>query len=366
MKLSRRTLLIVLAVAFGSIVGVRIISRFSKSAAPHDDSEQTLVVRVEKIAKGEVIDQIKISGTVKPVSEVEIFPKLAGRVISAKFNVGDRVDAGDVLAVIEHQEYQLQERSARASLAMAKTNENAARNDLERARELFLERAMAKTELEAIEQKYDVAKAQAMSAMAQADIAAQQIRNAQITSLISGTVTKRNANLGAHVTPQAPVFAVQDLSKLKLVTSVDAATLVRLKKGVTATIIIEQFQLAVTGRISSLAPSLDAQSRRAEVEIELADESGKLVPNMFVDGNLVLNKLNDTLVVPTRAFDPSTPEPRLFRIVNGKVEVVSPRLGQRDQQHAQIIDGLKEGDVVAVSGLDRLRDGSPVTIEVTK
>src|SRR5690606_10330652 len=175
MKVVSRTLLIIVAVALVSIAGVRVFSRLSKSKELTADDEQTLVIRVEQIKKGDVIDQIKISGTIKPNSEVDIYPKVSGRVLELTFGVGDNVKAGDVLATIEHQEYQLQERSARASLAVAKTNENAARIEAERARELFAERAMAKTELEAIEQKYDVAKAQALAAMAQVDIAAQQI-----------------------------------------------------------------------------------------------------------------------------------------------------------------------------------------------
>lgn len=228
MKLNKRTVLIVLAVAFGSIVGIRVISRLVRSKADTPQDEQALVIRAEKVVKGEVVDQVKISGTIRPVNEVEIYPKIQGRITSLNFNVGDSVRAGDVLAVIEHNEISLQEKSARASLAMARTNESAARTEFERAKELVADRAMANAELEAIEQKYDVAKAQTMAAQAQADIANQQMRNASITSLISGTITKRTAALGASVTPQAPIFTIQDISKLKLVTSVDAPTLLRL------------------------------------------------------------------------------------------------------------------------------------------
>ena len=366
MKPTRRTLLIILAVAFGSIVGIRIISRLTKPGEQTSSDDQALIVRVEKVAMGEIVDQVKISGTIRPINEVEIYPKIRGRVLALKYNVGDSVQAGDVLAVIEHQEIGLQEKSARASLAMAKTNENAARTDLERARELYDERAMAKAELEVIEQKYDVAKAQALAAMAQADIASQQLRNANITSLISGTITKRTTALGANVSPEAPIFAVQDLSKLKLVTSVDASTLLRLKKGVVARLNVEELGVEISGRITSLAPSLDAQSRRAEVEIEIDDHNGKLVPNMFIDGSLVLSKTSNTLIVPNRAVVMADSLPQIFRVNDGKIEAVSARLGQRDVHNSQIIEGLEEGDMIAVSGLDRLRDGVLVTVEMAK
>lgn len=366
MNLKWRTVLIGLAVVlFGSIAGFRIFSRLATKNANTSPDQQALVIRVEKVSKGEVVDQVKISGTIRPVNEVEIYPKIPGRIIALNFNVGDKVHAGDVLAIIEHQEILLQQKSARASLAMAKTNEAAAKTYLNRARELFQERAMAKAELEAIEQKYDIAAAQALAAEAEADIAGQQLRNASITSLINGTITRRVVALGANVSPSMPVFTVQDLSKLKLLTSVDAHTLVRLKKGSWALLTVDELQLKISGKVISLAPSLDSQSRRAEVEIEIDDKSGKLVPNMFIDGSLVLSKINSALIVPNRALITANARPSIFRVVDGKIQVVSPELGQRDTINSQILDGLAEGDVIAVSGLDRLREGSAVTIEET-
>lgn len=364
MKLSGRTLLFVGAVVIASVVGVRLFSRFTEKNADVQSNQSPIVVRVNKVVKGDIVDQIKISGTIRPNHEVDIYPKMPGRVIALKFDVGDKVNAGDVLAVIEHDEAELQEKSAKASLAMAKTNEAAAKIELERARELFVERAMTKAELEAIEQKYSVAKAQARAAIAQADIATQQLKNATITSLTSGTVTNRNTTLGAHVSPQAPIFAVQDISKLKFVTSVDAQTLLRLKKGTRAALSFDQIPDEVTGHVKSVAPSLDLQSRRGEIEIEIDDKSGKLVPNMFIDGALILSTIKDVLIVPNRAVVTDTKTPRLFRVVDGRVHVVNPRLGPRDNVHSQILDGLALGDLIAVSGLDRLREGSVVAAEL--
>ncbi len=366
MKPSRRILLIVAVVAVSGLVGIRIVSRLLQSRAPASGDAQALIVRAVKVTTGEIIDQISISGTIRPHREVDIFPKSQGRVLTLNYEVGDKVKAGDVLAVIEHQEIELQVKSARASLAMAKTNENAAHIDLKRARELYVERAMAKTELEEFEQKYAVAKAQSLSALAQADIAAQQLQNAYTTSLINGTIIKRMTAVGANVSPQAPIYAVQDLSKLKLVTSVDAPTLVRLKKGSTATLKVAELDTDVVGHVSSVAPSLDQQSRRAEVEIEIDDQNGKLVPNMFIDGSLVLNRLANALIVPNGAVVLAQDQPFIFRLTNGKAEAVRAQIGNKDAHNTQIVAGLNEGDMIAVSGLDRLRDGLAITIEATK
>lgn len=364
MKLKRRTFLIVIAVALMVImVSVRIISRFTKNQNTGISEQDAPIIRVEKIARVTLAESIKISGTIRPINEVEIFPKIVGRITSINFDVGDRVKAKDVLAVIEHREIALQDQSAKASLAIAKSSEAQALVDLKRARELFLEKALAKANLEGLELKYDMAQAQVKNAKAEAAIAHEQLQNARITSLIDGTLTKRIAAIGMSVSPQAPVFIVQDISKLKLVTSVDAATLARLKKGDTATLFIDELKLTISGKVITLAPSLDANSRRAAVEIEIDKTEARLVPNMFIDGSLVMNKLENVLAVPNKAIIMANEKNTVFRVVNGKVEELHPRLGVKDGDNTVVISGLNEGDEVAVSGLERLHDGSLITIE---
>jgi RND family efflux transporter MFP subunit len=364
MKLQKRTLIIAIVVGiFVAIAGFRIISRLVKNADQGNLGQQALYIRVDKVVKGSVVDQVKISGTIRPVNEVELFPKIAGRIIAVNREVGDQVKKGDVLAVIEHREISLQEQAAKAALNIARTNENAAKIEYDRAKILFEENAMAKAQLESFEQKYAVARAQTLSAKAEADLRNQQSINAQVTSLIDGTITKRTAALGASVSPSSPVFTVQDISSLKLVTSVDASTLTRLKKGIWANLAIDQTPpLSVSGKVITLAPSLDLNSRRAQVEIEIDDDSG-LVPNMFIDGALILNELKDVLTIPNAAIISLENKPAVFRIIDNKAYLVNPQLGASDRINTVVIEGLNEGDVVATSSLERLHEGANVTVE---
>lgn len=347
------------------IAALRVVTLLTKSKAHVEVEQQAISIRVEKITKGDVEKHIKISGTIRPANEVEIFPKLSGRITSLHFDVGDKVKTSDVLAVVEHKEAMLEAKAAQASLIMARSKENAAKTDLARARDLVRDRALAEAQLEEYELKYDVAKGQRVAAEAEADIRNQQLRNAQISSLIDGTVVKRMATVGASVSPKSPVFVVQDISKLKLVTTVDADTLLQLKKGSIASITVSGFAEPFVGNVISVEPSLDANSRRAAVEIEIEKAEGKLVPNMFVDGALFIDKLENVLTVPNKAFFTLAPKPAVFRVVDGKVEIVQPKLGDSDAMKTVVLEGLAEGDLVAITGLDRLKEGSLVTIENT-
>ena len=364
MKIAMRIALAALGLSLLILAVVRIVTSVKKNSTRVESSEQVLLIRSHKITRGQVVDEVKISGTIRPQNEVEIFPKLAGRVIALNFDVGDLVKAGDTLCVIEHREIAFQEQAALGSLAIARANEAVAHNDLERMKKLFEEKVISHTQLEQVQLKFDMTKAQAMVAKAQADLASQQRLNAIITSPIKGVITKRVVSLGTNVSPQAAVFTIQNIDQIKLVTSVDAKTQARLKKGMRTAIKFDQLPKSTfSGVIISLSPSLDIHSRRASVEVDIQGQVSSLVPNMFVNGFLILKKFDNVLVVPNKAINNAEEKSRVFRIVDGKIQVAAPILGQRDEVNSVILDGLSEGDDIAVSGFESLSDGKSVTIE---
>jgi len=363
-RVSRRTLIISAIVSVIVLIAViRVVNQLGKKNAKTASAEQALVIKVETVAKGQVVEQVKISGTIRPINEVEIFPKIAGRIEAIKVEPGDNVKAGDVLAVIEHKEIGLQEKSARASLAIAKASENAAKIDLERGRELYGEGVIAKVELEGYELKYDTAKAQRLNASAQTDIVSQRLKDAWVTSPIKGTVAKKMVDVGTSVAEAMPIFSIQDLSKLKLVTTVDAETLSQLTKGSAVLLKIDYPPLTIKGKVAMLSPSLDPHSRRAAIEIDIEEHNKNVIPNMFVDGTVELKNLQNVLTVPNKALFLLHGKNAVYRIKDGKAWAVTPNLGQRDDINSIVLEGLNESDVVAVSGLDRLHDGSLVITE---
>lgn len=362
MKTIIRILLVAIALAIIVVVGIRIAESVKKNAPADADVDPTTVVRAHTIAKGPFTDEVKVSGTIRPANEVDIYPKIPGRIVKMSAEVGDDVNAHQVLGVIEHNELLLQEKSARAALAIARANEKNAANDLARSKRLFSERVVSEAQLEGAQLKYDMAKAQTLSAAAQAEIAAQQVANAKITSPIAGTVVRRHANVGSNVSPQAPVFSVQDISTLKFVTSVDAATLAKLKRGTQASFTLGSSD-TFRGTISTLSPNLDPRSRRAAVEIDIEEADQSLIPNLFVDGSLILGTLENVLLVPNQAIDLTQTPPRVYRIVNHKIEIITPELGASNQQLTVVKSGLNAGDQVVVGNLERMREGMNVKIE---
>jgi RND family efflux transporter MFP subunit len=347
--------------ALAALISARAVQVVRAGRRPVERPAEATLVATARVARGEVAERISLTGTVRPRNEVEVLSKVAGRVESVRAQVGDRVRAGQILAVVEHQEIEWQAKAAQASLAVAEANYEGARLEWERNETLFEGGAISPAARDAARVKLALVEAQRAQARAAAGLAQQQLDNSQATSPISGTVTRRPVNVGAQVQTTTVLFAVQDVASLKLESSVDAAAFARLKQGAPAVVTIDSIPGEVfPGRVALLSPSLDPQTRRAAVEIAVDNTQGRLLPNMFAHVDVTVGRLEGAAVIPREAVLEAAGGPVVYRIRGGKAEAVRPRMGAGDEKSVTVLGGLAEGDEVAVSGLGGLTDGVAV------
>ena len=358
-----RFVLLLVAVALVAGIGYRVRQARSANKAGEERPAEGALVRAAKVSRAEVIERISLTGSVRPRNEVDVFAKVAGRIESVSAQVGDKVKAGQTLAVIEHKEIGWQAKSAQAALAVTKANLEGAKLNYDRTEALFKGGASTQAQLDGAKVQLALAEAQAAQAEAAAGLAQQQLDNSRVESPITGTVTRRPVNLGNQVGPAAPLFTVQDVATLKLESSVDAAAFGRLSKGAEARVTVDAFPDQVfAGKVTLLSPSLDAGSRRAAVELEIDNSSGRLLPNMFAHAEIAVGRLPSALVIPREAVAEAAGGSQVFRIKDGKVQAVHAKLGPADGQKIAVLDGLAEGDDVAVSGVGGLTDGVAVRV----
>lgn len=346
-----------------ALIGVRIAGVRRENQAVQERPPEAPLVRTARVVRADVVDRIALTGNVRPRNEVEIFSKVPGRIESIAAQVGDRVKAGQVLAVIEHKEIAWQARMAQAALQVARAGLEGARLEHDRVQTLFKGGAAPQAQLDGAKVKLSLAEAQAAQAAAAAGLAQQSLQNARVESAISGTVTRRPVNVGASVGPQSSLFTVQDVAALKLESSVDAASFARLAKGQEVRVRVDELPEQVfAGKVTLLSPSLDPVTRRAAVEVEIDNASGKLLPNMFAHADIAVGALRGALVVPREALFEAAGGTRIFRVRDGRTESLKPRLGPVDGAQVAVLDALAEDEQVAVSGLANLADGTPVRV----
>jgi len=179
-------------------------------------------------------------------------------------------------------------------------------------------------------------------------------------------VTRRNVNLGVSAGQQVAAFTIQDVQTLKLESSIDPGSFGRVAKGKPAQIFVDAFPGEVfKGRVDLVSPTVDSQTRRVPVEILIDNTSGRLLPHMFARAEVEAGKLQNVLTVPRESVLDVPAGAIVFRVRDGKVEQLKPVLGPADGAQVSIIEGLAEGDEIAVTGLGNLTDGASVKVAVT-
>jgi len=357
-------------------------ARAARKAAERQPTVMPVPVSTAMAAPRIIAERVTFTGVIRPRNEVDVFTKVAGRVEEVRVHVGGRVRAGQILTVIEHREISLQGDQAQAQLQVALAGLERATIGLETAAATYKryealrnEHAVPQAEFERIESALREARAgvgaaesQVTAARAAVAIAAEAVSNSWVTAPISGTVTLSSVNIGAQAVLGTPLFQIQDITDaLKLESSVVASDFARLRTGQDVQVTVSDLPGTVfPGKLTTLTPSLDPQTRRAAVEITIANSRGRLLPNMFGQAYIGVGRTMAALAVPERALV-SLPSGRVIYVVrNGKAVEVRPRLGGVDDGFVVVESGIGEGENVIIAGQTALRNGVAVRMIVER
>lgn len=388
-----RYLWIVVIIVLAGLIAWRIAGARRAATAVVEKPSDAALIRTTRVVRRDLDEKVAFTGNVRARNEVDIFPKLPGRVDGLFAQVGDRVHAGQVLATVEHKEIGWQAKAAAASVQAATAGNQAAQAtvqvaqagldgaklEYDRTSELAkggsapqaaldgakIRLQLAGAQVEQARAQVAATSAQIAQASASSGLAEQQVANSRIESPIAGVVTRRNVNIGTQAGLQQPAFTVQDTATLKLESTVDPVQFSRLSRGKPAVISVDAFPGdAFKGRVDVMSPTLDPQTRRAMVEIAIDNASGRLMPHLFAKADVTVGQLQGVLVVPKDAVLEAPGGSVVFRVKDGKVEALRPKFGPSDGTLVAVLEGLSEGDELALTGLGNLSDGAPVKVAV--
>ncbi len=366
--LSRRArwMLAAMALSLISLLVFRAVLAFRERLwpAPMEHSRAPLV-EVVRLQPQTFRYTVPVAGTLEPLRSVDVFPKVEGRVLRVFVKLGDSVEDGDPLALVESVEYGIQANQAKVAMELAERGSELARRSMSR-----LEQVKAKLgDLATSQQEYEQARMDVESAERQRDMARLQwelarkmVDNATITSPVAGVVSRINAREGGMVGSDYPAFHVDDVSSLVVRCQVGATLLSRVERGQPVQLGADGLPgLEIHGRVDSVSPTLDPWTRRAPVEIVVENPDGDITGNVFARGNIVTATDDAALLLPLGAVDRNGQEASV-RVVRGGVlaTVVVTVLAQSGGLLA--VDGLQEDELVMLPGTEHLSDGERVDI----
>lgn len=341
-------------------------------AAADDSTPDAVVVMVGPeamtIAERTVLSTGPIlSGTLVAERTAQIRAEVPGSVVRVMYDPGAHVTAGTSLAKIDDRAINDAFLSARSGHTAAQTTADLAARELDRATKLFAAGAVAERDLENAKRGDLAARTMLDDARARLSGAQKQLDATNVLSPYDGIVADRMVNPGDVVAPGSPLFIVVDPSTMRLEAAVPADQLGAVRLNAPVRFSVTGYPgRTFEGRISSINPSADPQTRQVRLFVRIPNAGAQLVAGLFAEGR-VANESRETLTVPQRAVDLRGLSPMVVRLRNGTTERVEVTLGALDDatERVEIVAGLAAGDTVLVgpalgiSAGTRLRISAP-------
>jgi RND family efflux transporter MFP subunit len=305
-----------------------------------------------------------------------------GFVKLVKIDRGSRVQAGDVLAVLEapelvaqHAEAQSKLYASEAQLAAARARAEAERGTFEKLKAAAATPGVvAGNDVMIAEKTADASQSQVASAQQTVE-AVRQALNAirdtegylQVTAPFSGVVTERNVHPGALVGPSSgtsgtsPMFRIVENSRLRLVVPVPEAYTSELKNGTAIPFTVAAYPgRAFSGTVARIAHAVDVATRTMAVELDVANAAGQLAPGTFAAVKWPVRRSRPSLFVPSTSVTSTTDRTFVIRVQDGKTEWVDVRTGLTSGPLVEVFGELNAGDEIAGRGTDELRPDTDV------
>jgi RND family efflux transporter MFP subunit len=323
------------------------------------EEERAVLVETGEVVTGDISSMATVSGKLSANLEVNIVPKMSGKVAQVNFQVGDQVRKGDVILRLETTELQAQLNQAKAALASAQANYDNAVANLERTKILYEQGAVSQQELERAQTM--VATGSTDSAKAAIQLIETQIANAVVTAPTNGIVSARMVEVGEMAT-MAPVMTIVNINPILVEANVIEGYINKLKEGQkVSTYVTAVSSEPFTGTIDTINPTADIQSNTFPIKVSISNDQHILKPGMFAEMKLVLETQKGVLLIPKQAVTERDGHQYVYKIEDQRAVETEITTGLEDDNQIQVHSGLAEGDQIVLSGQNKLQNGSLVT-----
>ncbi len=324
----------------------------SATGRPAGRDSTPLRIQGLKIQPTVFAETITASGSLRAEESVELQAEIGGKVIAINFTEGMPVKAGAVLVKID-------DASLQASLRRA-----LARRDLALLREQRVGRLVGEGGVS--KQDFDEAKSGLAVQDAEVDLIRAEIAKTEIRAPFNGIAGLRFISLGAYVSPATRIATLQSVDELKIDFSVPERYATSVKPGARMSFTVAGSDKKHEGEVYAVEPRVDVSTRTVLLRARSHNSDYSLLPGVFARIEFTVSKRDDALLVPTHALLSGLEERFVFVERGGKAERVLVRTGTRTDTHIQIVEGLSPGDIVLTSGVQQLRAGLPVSVELAK
>jgi len=351
------------------------------AAAPDPQAAPPAVVRVDAVAMRLLADTVPVVGRLVAIRAGTVATRVGGAVTEMAVQVGDHVDAGQVLALLDQARLQVHRdlatgRLAQAQAALATRKEEVALTNQE-MRRLEKLRPSAATSQAALEDaqrraavsRSRVAEGEAALVTARADLALAELDldYASIRAPYPGVVTARLTEVGAYVQPGQAVVRMQSDIALEVEAEVPFRRLHGLASGTEVSVVLDD-GTTHSARVRAVLPEENLLTRTRLVRFvpEFGDTVNPLAAGQTVTLRVPAGLQREVLSVHKDAVTKQGDQNLVFLVIDGRAQPRPVQLGEAVGDRFEVLGGLIEGDLVVTRGNERLRPNDPVRVNTSQ
>ncbi|WP_103106154.1 efflux RND transporter periplasmic adaptor subunit [Brevibacillus reuszeri] len=384
-----------------------------QAATPPTENVETVTpVQVETVKTGAVSSEAGISAKLAPSEEVQVSPKMGGKITSLPVKLGQHVEKGQLLFKLDETELQNTVRQAEAALRVAQASLNQtgsssdqglvqAKNSLKQAetaladakvnqqrmQQLFNQGAIsaqqmeqansqlttaqtsyenAQQSLQAAQQKTGLQVSEAsvnQSAVSLAN-AREQLANATVTAPISGFVSSVSGAVG-QMSGQQPVVVIVNTNPLLVKANLSEADITKVKVGTVVKVNVQSTDKTIEAKVTAVSPVMDSQLKAYPIEITIPNPSNELKSDMVVNVTFpsTTSESSNALVISRKAVFDRDGKRYVFKLEGEIAKLTEVTTGKSSSDSIEITSGLSAGDQIVVKGQTLLQDGSKTSIQ---
>lgn len=314
------------------------------TAAPMDFA---MPVEAATVKQEALVRSIVAVGSLLANEQVMLQPEFEGKVVTIHFKEGQKVNKGDLLVTLDDSIYKAELNQAEARLRLSQANTRRIN-------------ALRKKGL-SNEQEEDQAVSELGVNKASRVLARTRLDKMAIHAPFAGTIGLRSISEGDYLTSGQDIVTLINSNPIKLEFRIPEVYLSEVAIGQLVDVHVDAFRgETFKGEVYAIAPQVDVGGRSFKVRAQIPNDDGRLVPGLFAQVELVLERRENALLIPEAALMPAGDQQYVYRIEDGKVVRSKVSLGMRQGDFVEVISGLDPGAQVVTAGQMKIMDGSKV------
>ncbi|MBI4388045.1 MAG: efflux RND transporter periplasmic adaptor subunit [Candidatus Omnitrophica bacterium] len=337
--------------------------------APQEEKDQVVAVKAFKVGRYNYEDSLNALGTIKGGVEFKLSFEIPGVVSAVNYREGERYEEGALLISLKQDDILLRLKRAQAERSKSETALQIAQEKEKEHEKLFQIGAIPQTTLDKVRLEVESAKYDVQAASLEAKANEVMLEKSNLYAPTRGTIGELHIEEGEAITQNTLIGTHLSTDQVVAEFGVTERDLSKLSLGQKAKVFLDAYpDKTFEGTVESIGSAVIGESRTATVKVRIENLENLLVPGMFARIKILLYQKKNTLVLPTDSLQGKESDYSVF-VIDPDTKTVHTQpvvIGYQRTDYAQVDSGVKEGDLVAITGLDRLKDETQVRVIETQ